>query len=70
MHSETGVFYASYYVFNAPAYNLRIVTYDQSKGLDGWTTLNQEGIDALTEIFGDCPQSPGECCVLGKGFWG
>jgi hypothetical protein len=57
MHSQTGVFYASHHVFNDPAYNLRI-------GTDGWTPLNQEGIDALTEVFEDCPESPGECCVM------
>ncbi len=64
LHAETGVFYASYYVFNAPSYNLQIATYDQSHALDGWTTLDQSGIDACTKLFDDCPEWPGECCVM------
>lgn len=64
LHSQTGVFYASYHLFNDAAYNLRIVTYDQSNGIDGWTTLDDQGIAECTELFDDCPQYPGEFCVL------
>ena len=66
LHSQTGVMYASPHLYNDAAYNLRIATHDPSKGMDGWCALDGFGVNCAANLFGDCPESPGEFCTVGE----
>ncbi len=65
-HSQTGMLYASPHLFNDAAYNLRIVTEDQNRALDGWIALDAAGVDYCANLFGDIPEFPGEFCTVGE----